>query len=52
MDSELERQLERIENSIAEILAAVRKRLHEQRASSGDRSELHQRLRRFLDRKE
>jgi hypothetical protein len=51
MDSELEKQLERLEGTVAEILAAVRKRRAGQPAAAGDASEINDRLRRFLEKK-
>lgn len=51
MDSELEKQLERLEGTVAEILAAVRKRHAGQLAAADDASEINERLRRFLEKK-
>lgn len=52
MADELEQQLERIENTVAEIVQAAR-RLRDDRAAAGEAAagEINQRLRRFLERK-
>jgi len=52
MDSELEKQLENIQNAVAEIVEVVQ-RLRDNRAAAGAASagEVNQRLRRFLERK-
>jgi aminoglycoside phosphotransferase len=47
MDSGLEKQLERIESTVAEIVEAVRK-LHDEQTAAG---EINQRLKRFLERR-
>jgi cell division protein FtsB len=47
MDSGLEKQLERIESTVAEIVEAVRK-LHDGQTAA---SEINQRLKRFLERR-
>jgi hypothetical protein len=48
MHGELEKQLERIEKIVAEIVQAVKK-LHDDQTAAG---EINERLRRFLQRKE
>lgn len=51
MDFEFEKQLARIEKTVAEILDAV-KRLHDaQMPRPGDATEINARLRRFLEQK-
>ena len=52
MADELEQQLERIENTVAEIVGAVQK-LRDDRAAAGAAAagEINRRLRRFLERK-
>jgi hypothetical protein len=52
MADELEKRLERIENTVAEIIQAVRKLLDD-RTAAGETAagEINQRLRRFLERK-
>ena len=52
MDDELEKQLERIETTVAEILAAVKELCDAQTAASSSKSEINERLRRFLERKQ
>jgi hypothetical protein len=47
MDSGFEKQLERIESTVAEIVEAVRK-LHDGQTAAG---EINQRLKRFLERR-
>jgi hypothetical protein len=52
MADELEKQLENIQNTVAEIVEAVKK-LRDDRAAAGETpgSEINERLRRFLERK-
>ena len=52
MADKLDKQLARIENTVAEIVEAVRK-LRDDRAAGGEAAagEINQRLRRFLERK-
>jgi hypothetical protein len=52
MADEFDKQLERIENTVAEIVLAIRK-LRDARAAEGEPTagEINQRLRRFLDRR-
>lgn len=52
MADEFERQLERIEDTVAEIAEAVRK-LRDDRAAAGNTvaDEINERLKRFLERK-
>ncbi|MDB5578841.1 MAG: hypothetical protein JWR80_4017 [Bradyrhizobium sp.] len=51
MADEFEQQLERIEQTVAEIVEAVQ-RLRDNRAAAGEAAgEINQRLRRFLERK-
>ena len=52
MADELEKQLERIENAVAEIIGAVRE-LRDDRAAAGAvaAAEINRRLRRFLEAK-
>ena len=52
MADELEKQLERIENSVAGIVEAVRK-LRDDRSAAGEAAagEINERLRRFLEKK-
>lgn len=52
MADEFEKQLERIEGTVAEIVEAVRKlRLDQAAASEAVAAEINKRLRRFLERK-
>jgi hypothetical protein len=51
MDGELEKQLARIEKTVAEILDAVKSFHDAQMAGPGDATEINQRLRRFLQEK-
>ncbi|QWG15146.1 hypothetical protein KMZ29_11060 [Bradyrhizobium sediminis] len=50
MAGEFDKQLERIENTVAEIVEAVRK-LRDDRAAAGEAAEVNERLRRFLEQK-
>lgn len=52
MADEFEKQLERIENTVAEMVEAVRKLRHDRAAGSeAAAGEINERLRRFLERK-
>jgi hypothetical protein len=52
MDGELEKQLARMEKTVAEILDAVRSLHDAQMARPGNATEINERLRRFLQEKE
>jgi len=51
MDDELEKQLQHLEKTVAEILDAVKSLHGAQRRMPGDATDLNERLRRFLTQK-
>ena len=51
MADELEQQLERIEDTVAEIVQAARRLRDDRAAGEAAAGEINQRLRRFLERK-